>query len=431
MEVRDPIHGAIRLAREEMALIDHPFVHRLRNIRQTGFSDLPFPGATHSRYSHSLGVLHLAGKAFDSAFRDWEFSNSAVRRRYRAAVRLAALCHDLGHAPYSHCTEFAMPPLAELGLGDWYAPEVLERRGHKRASHEDYTIAILRHSDLGQRMAADFGVTARHVAALISFDVTLLDDFFLDDDLDHRRGLSQLISSELDVDRLDYLVRDSYYSGARYGQVDVDWLISNLAVHEHEGKVFLALDSQALYSFDDFMIARHHMFLMVYFHHKSVVYEEMLKRYVVDPETDWLLPGDIDTYLHVDDPWLFHHLRQLDHPMARGVVQRRPFKRILERHGTQAEVDLTFEEQQLQAAGLDVIHAGCVGELSRYKAFGQKRKNAPTIYVREGTPGNRVERVVPLSDISRVYRAYAEARTIARLYVAPEQAAEARRILGL
>src|SRR5690606_5133502 len=128
-----PIHGAIRLTAAETEVVDHPFVQRLRNILQTGFSHLPFPGATHSRYSHCIGAAFLAGRAFDSAYSDWHFTRPGARDDFRSLVRVAALCHDLGHAPFSHCTEFAMPPLAALGL-TWYGAG----QGARRATHEDY-----------------------------------------------------------------------------------------------------------------------------------------------------------------------------------------------------------------------------------------------------------------------------------------------------
>lgn len=427
MEIRDPIHGAIRVTETESVVIDHPFVQRLRGVRSTGFAYLPFPGATHSRYSHSLGVMHLAGKAFDRAYENWSFADPKKREMFRSCVRLGALTHDLGHAPYSHCSEFAMPPLADLKL-DFYGKHVNRAR---RATHEDYTIAILERTSLRQAIESNFDLEARHVAALVSHDVPVSDDFFLDDGLDHRRMLSQLISSELDVDRLDYLVRDSYYSGARYGQIDVNWLISNMRAMPVEGDVTLALDSRAIYAFDDFMIARHHMFLMVYFHHKSVVYEELLKRHVTAPDCPWGFDGDLDKYLWQDDIWLDAMLRTCSDPWARRITEHRPFRRVLEKHGNPEEIDLDADVSRLQDAGIDIIVSGSTGKLSRYNVYGQKRSKSPQVHVVEGLTGQPVERVRPLSDVSRVFEAYAKARRIARIYAAPEDVERARQVLGL
>jgi HD superfamily phosphohydrolase len=427
MEIRDPIHGAIAVTASEANIIDHPFVQRLRNIKATGFSHLPFPGATHTRYAHSLGVMHLAGVAFDRALEAGPSLPAERRAAFRAAVRLAALCHDLGHAPFSHCTEFAMPPLSALGL-DWYGEAGREAR---RATHEDYTIAILAHTDLAEVIQANAPVTARHVAALVSIDVSVDDGFFEVNGLNWRPFLSQLISSELDVDRLDYLVRDSYYTGARYGQVDVTWLISNLSAVAQDSDVTLGLDPSAIYAFDDFMIARHHMFLMVYFHHKSVVYEEILKRHVTSPGCPWSLPAELDAYLYIDDIWLEHQIRSAKDEWARRLVERRLYRRVVERHGSPQEVDLNDQASALRGAGIDCILSGSTGKLSRYNVIGQKRERARAIAVasREqdlGAPGVRT-----IAEASQVFARYADARRIARLYVPPERLEDARKVLGL
>ncbi len=426
MEVRDPIHGAMRVQRDELAVVDHPFVQRLRSIRQTGFSHLPFPGATHSRYAHCVGAMHLAGQAFDSAYRDWSFTEPDARPRLRSVVRLAALCHDLGHSPFSHCTEFAMPAVGTLGLHDLGAQFV---GADRRATHEDYTLAILVHTGIADVIAASSPFTARHVAALVSRDVELDDAFFVDGGLDHRQLLSQIISSELDVDRMDYLVRDSYYTGARYGQIDVPWLIGNLRPWPVDERVSLGLDARAIYAFDDFMIARHHMFLMVYFHHKSVVYEELLKRHVASSACTWAIPSDLDEYLYVDDVSLEAHLRQKQTPWARRVVDRDPFRRVLERHGAPEDVDLSAEARMLDAAGLEVIHAGSTGKLSRYNVIGQKRERAPQIYVIGGADDGG-ERAKSIAEATAVFQRYADARRIARLYVAPDDLDRARQVLA-
>lgn len=367
--------------------------------------------------------MHLAGQAFDSAYRGWSFENDARREAFRSVVRLAALCHDLGHSPFSHCTEFAMPPLADLGLGFYGTTD------GRRATHEDYTIAILEHTTLDESIQAHFPFSARHVAGLISSDVVVLDDFFVDGGLNHRRALSQIISSELDVDRMDYLVRDSYYTGARYGQIDVGWLLSNLAVQPDGNELSLALDASAIYAFDDFMIARHHMFLMVYFHHKSVIYEELLKRWVTSPSCTWSIPASIDEYLTVDDISLEAHLRQTTDRWARMVVERRPFQRVLERHGAPQEVDLEAEATALRAAGIDTIYAGSTGKLSRYNIVGQKRERAPTILVLERS--RSVSQVSTIGEATQIFNRYADARRLARLYVAREEVEQARAVLDL
>ncbi len=435
MEVRDPIHGAILVGDDEAFVVDHPFVQRLRGIKQMGFSELPFPGAVHSRYAHSVGVMELAGRAFDVVVPRLASPLPPDRRAaLRSCVRLAALCHDLGHAPFSHCTEFAMPNLGGLGITA-YAPSAVAGRLEKQATHEDYTVAILTRSTLATTIARHFPFTGQHVAALVSHEVMLPDDFFIEGGLDWRRVLSQLISSELDVDRLDYLQRDSYYSGARYGQIDVGWLIGNLECHvEHRigaarhDRVSLALDHRAIYAFDDFMIARYHMFVMVYFHHKSVVFEEMLKQHFMSGEVRYPFPTDVEQYLSLDDVHLHSYLRGSDDPWARRIVERRAYRRALELHGSLNEVKTDEAVRTLEAAGIPFLQASSTGKLSRYNVMGQKRGRAPGIYVVQRYPGV-AQRVLSLEDATRIFERYQDERHIARVYVPEDRVDEAQRLM--
>ena len=116
MEIKDPIHGTIEVNAAEVAVLDSREFQRLRAIKQLGFAEYSFPGATHNRYLHSLGVMHLAGRAFDSIFRHYDFSSPSVKVRLRQAVRLGALLHDIGHGPLSHTTEEVMPSVESLKI---------------------------------------------------------------------------------------------------------------------------------------------------------------------------------------------------------------------------------------------------------------------------------------------------------------------------
>jgi HD superfamily phosphohydrolase len=113
------------------------------------------------------------------------------------------------------------------------------------------------------------------------------------------------------------------FCGTNYGKVDIEWLIQNLTFHVKENKLYLALNRRALYSFDDFLISRHHMHLMVYFHHKSIIYEEMLNRYLTSPECDFVLPADIQQYTKYNDYKLYEHLSLSSNPWAQRISQRK------------------------------------------------------------------------------------------------------------
>ena len=417
-EIRDPIHGAIPVDDSEIAIIDHPFVQRLRGIRQLGFSHLPFPGATHTRYSHSLGVMHLAGRAFDACFSDKPFADKPSKRKYRHCLRLAALCHDSGHAPFSHAAEFAMPTLRELNIG-CYDPAKVAHRLDRRASHEDYTIAILTQTSLADAIRSNFEFEPEHVARLVSHEVAIDDDFFIHQDFDLRFLLSQLITSDLDADRLDYLVRDSYYTGARYGQTDVNWLVSNLARHvDSDGRVSLAIDRRALYAFDDFMIARFHMFVMVYFHQKSVAYEEMLKLYMQSPDCSYHLPADLELYRRTDDSQLLAHLRNESSEWARRIVEFEPLKVVFEGNGPDIQAGLDDAAAVLKAQGVESWTVPGLGVV-----YGQRKHGLPPIYVvdRHRSPGH----VEPVDEATGIFERYQDERCVGRVYVRPEDRAAA------
>jgi len=411
-EIRDPVHGAVPIDPHEKCVVTHRAVQRLRGIRQLGFSHHPFPGATHTRFIHSLGAMHLAGQAFDQCFRDQPFSSGSRRRAFRHCVRLAALCHDLGHAPYSHAAEFAMPPLRDLSIAA-YNPDAVAGRLDQRAHHEDYTIGVLTGTDLSDTIRRSFPFGPEHVAALISHDVQNNDDFFIDNGFDIRPLLSQLISSDLDIDRLDYLVRDSYYTGARYGQIDVHWLISSLTRHvDEQGRVCLALDSRALYAFDDYLVARFHMFLMVYFHQKSVAYEEMLRRYVEDGVSadGFRLPGDLDAYLSTDDAWMWGRLAADPAPFARRIRDNDPYRVAFESHLPPEDCALRQRADILRTAGIDVITTTLRGRMLM-----AADATKPALYLVER--GQSVTR--RLAEASRALHGGEDGVTISRLYVDP------------
>src|SRR3984893_12491663 len=164
MHIRDPIHGAIELTPDERALVDSPQYQRLRNVKQLGFADLAFPGATHTRYAHGLGAMAMATKVFDAVAPQLAL-DADDRARFRQTLRLAVLFHDLGHAPLSHATEAIMPPVADLRVPEW-----ARESGTRRAGHEDYTLKLVLDSALAAEIRRRFssgGIEPEHIAGLI------------------------------------------------------------------------------------------------------------------------------------------------------------------------------------------------------------------------------------------------------------------------
>ncbi len=368
MEIRDPVHGSIELSNAETAVIDSPEYQRLRQIKQLGFSEFSFPGATHNRYLHSIGVTHIAGLVFDQIFKNSPLLDAGSRLRLRQATKLAALLHDIGHGPLSHTTEEVMPPLSDLHIAAYKsrAPEHQAAPG-TRANHEDYTIKYLTDSPLTQTLRQAFAdIAPLHIACLIDKTLPSPDDFFVIKGVDFRPLLSQIVSSELDCDRMDYLERDSFFCGTNYGKFDLPWMVGNLAAHLREDKLYLAINRRALYTFDDFLLSRHHMHLMVYTHHKSIIYEEMLNLYLSDPSCSFQLPADIHEYTKYTDYKLYEHLAQSQNTWAQRIAQRRPFKVLIELHNTAVTERPERIKQTLEASGIQVIWSSSKNRLSKY-----------------------------------------------------------------
>ena len=409
MHIRDPIHGAISITADERALVDSPQFQRLRNVKQLGFADLAFPGATHTRYAHGLGAMAMATKVFD-ALADQLDLEPADHDRFRQTLRLAVLFHDLGHAPLSHATERIMPKVAELKVPAWVA------RGDpgRQADHEDYTLKLVLDSGLAaeiHRRAGPLGIEPDHIAALLSGKKPPGPDPFRSRGRDLLPILRQVVSGELDADRMDYLQRDSFYTGVNYGKFDADWIVQNLAAVEREGRVHLGLQPRAVFAFEDFLLSRYHMFLSVYFHYASVGYEMLLQRYCETSDGEYTLPPDPDAYLACDDVQLLSALRASKNPWALRIVRRQGYRLVSE-----SEADVQAQKAQLDEAGIDSFLTISRGVLSHYG------KDA-TLWVK--TPRGDV----PIAQYTPLYERYAEAATLARLYVEPERVEEAQRLL--
>lgn len=434
MEIRDVVHGSIAIEPHELPILDSRQFQRLRLIKQLGFAENSFPAATHNRYIHSVGALEAATQAFDTLFggprsrvSQKNFKKLMLSQfrpkthaRFRAAVRLAALLHDVGHGPLSHTTEFAMPEIDD--------PK--SKSGKRQATHEDYTLRMILNSsltDVIEKSCREKGLKPIHIAALIDGSISTQDSFFVEkidgQNVDFRPILSQLISSELDADRMDYLRRDSFYAGVSYGQFDFDWIIGNLVPHIREGKCFLALHHRALYSFEDFLLSRYHMFLMVYFHYKSVVYDELLGQYFRSKDCDYALPWDIDAYCECNDMHLYTHLAKSSNEWAKRIIEKRPYKVLVELHSgipstktAKVEQDRLLKkiEDRLKSKKVHYLMATSTGEVSKYY-----RKAGHPIFVRYD---NRytAPQFIPLEQCTDLFQKYSEKRKMTRIYVSPE-----------
>jgi len=414
MHVRDPIHGAIEVSRAERGLLDTPTVQRLRQVKQLGFSDVAYPGATHSRFAHVVGTMHIGARIFDAVFSRLNHLPEKTVQRYRQALRLAALCHDLGHPPLSHTSESALPPISALSLPEWAVDD-----SSRRATHEDYSRLLLLDSELASSLDLlfDGSPSATEVCALLGCSPPAAEGAFVHGSVDYGPLLRQMVASELDADRMDYLRRDALYAGVSYGIFDLDWLLSNLSASTRDGAAYLTLDRRAIFAFEDFLLSRYHMFLSVYFHRASVAYDEMLRRYYLEAAEAYAIPTTAQGFLQTDDIDLYTHLRASPDPWARRIVNRQGYRTVYEENPGDpprfAEVGAL-----LAAASIDTIESESSSTVSRYL------EGSRGLYVRipEGE--------VPVETYTRLFERYADAATLRRIYVDPDDLERARTIIS-
>ena len=324
-KVCDPLYDYIYLDQGEKTLVDHPVFQRLRTIQQLGFSEQAFPSGTGNRFSHSLGVCHLAGVAFDSIFnknKSFPLSESK-QQEFRKTLRLSALLHDIGHGPLSHSSEALMPTLKTLGL-----KKFLNTNFKRQARHEDYSVKFIMEEEGLYKTIKQIGVEPSHIAQLLHEEFSGNEDFFVEGGLDFLPVLRQIINSDFDVDRMDYLQRDSLYCGVKYGLIDFVWLISHFDSLIKDNQVFLAIGKESLYTLESFILGRQHMRLIVYFHHKSAIFNEMLKKYAKD--CNWKLPSSSQDYIPFTDSKLFDRLKSESNKWAKRIVMNKPYLRLYE-----------------------------------------------------------------------------------------------------
>ncbi|MFZ4405597.1 MAG: HD domain-containing protein, partial [Pseudobdellovibrionaceae bacterium] len=363
----------------------------------------------------------LAGLAFDSIFKIHPFSKPSVKIRLKQALRLGSLLHDIGHGPLSHTTEQVMPPVDDLKVS-------IYKKQKRKANHEDYTIKYVMDSAIAESIRKNFNdILPIHVACLIDTSIACPDDFFIDNNVDFRPILSQLVSSELDVDRMDYLLRDSYFCGTTYGQIDLHWILQNLTFHLWKDKAHLALNRRALYSFDDFLISRHHMHLMIYCHHKSIIYEEMLNKYLTSKNCQFKLPADINDYTFYNDYKLHEHLSQVkDNSWAQRIADRKPFKVLMEMHNTVENSRPEKIKDVLSENNIESIWASSKNRLSKYHQSDDGEQSYSIFVLDQYDKRDKPTRI---GESTEIFKRYEGARIIDRIYVSPENYKKAESLI--
>ena len=242
----DPVYGLLTIPDELIFdVIEHPYFQRLRRISQLGLTHLVYPGALHTRFHHVLGAMHLMVKAINTIKRKGHEINSDEEQ----AVFLAILLHDIGHGPFSHALEYDIV---------------------NKVSHEVISEFFI------QKLSKEFD--GKLDLALLIFQNKYFQKPFL----------HQLVSSQLDMDRLDYLNRDSFFTGVTEGQIGSDRIIEMLNVYNGN----LVLEEKAIYSVEKFLVARRFMYWQVYLH-KTVVSAEFMLIHILRRAKELVIKGEI------------------------------------------------------------------------------------------------------------------------------------------
>lgn len=251
--INDPVHGFIKIPFEILFdIIEHPYFQRLRRIGQTGLLNLIFPGAVHTRFHHALGAMHLMFMALETL----KIKGVKVSNEEEESAMLAILLHDIGHGSFSHALENQL-------MSDWH--------------HEHLSLLLM--NELNNEF------NGRLSTAIEMFQGKY-----------HRKFFNQLISSQLDVDRMDYLKRDSFFTGVSEGNVNTERIISMMNVADDE----LVIDAKGIYSIENYLIARMFMYWQVYFHKTAALSENILVDIIERAKYLSFNGKDLETSSHLD-----------------------------------------------------------------------------------------------------------------------------------
>lgn len=329
----DPVYGFISIPQEIIFdVIEHPFMQRLRRIKQLGLTDLVYPGALHTRYHHVLGAMHLMSKAIATIRR----KGHTISETEEQAALLAILLHDIGHGPFSHALEH------DIVSG---------------VSHEEISIFFI------ERLSKEFN--GELDLALEIFKNTYPKEF-----------LHQLVSSQLDMDRMDYLNRDSFYTGVNEGKIGSDRIIEMMNVVN--GK--LVLEEKGIYSIEKFIVARRLMYWQVYLHKTVVAAEYMLIQALrrakelkqkgtalfASPALNYFLENNVSAEDFKSDPKVLERFALLDDYDILGAIKvwqsesdkvlSELSKRIIDRRLFKIEVSKTpFSVEKITAIRAEIV----------------------------------------------------------------------------
>lgn len=327
---RDPVHGFIEVHPHEKEIIDSPIFQRLRRIRQLSFCYFVYHGAEHSRFGHSIGVMHLASRVLGHALRNTaEFETDSIETdpQDEKNLRLAALLHDVGHPPFSHGLEKTV-----------------------FAKHEEYSSKLIE-GPLASLIEKS-GCNPTEISNLVQ-------------GRSKKTYLAKILNSQLDADRMDYLTRDSRFTGVLYGVFDLERLILSMAIKNGQ----LVVLQKGLFAADQFLISRFYMYEQVYLHEGKRAFEGMASSFAKSakpsslgyPSLDEISSKDgVTKFLTCDDEWFMHLLnleRIVDSPrgkLANQLVHRIRYKKVVDSEGL-GKIYARKEGRKIEEVGLSGV----------------------------------------------------------------------------
>lgn len=330
--VKDPIHGYIKIFDHERKIIDTPIFQRLRRVKQNTGANYAYPGATHTRFSHSLGVMHIAGIFTESLLEQIPRVSDLNKKTYYYLMRLWGLTHDIGHGPFSHAFD-------DLVLRPKY-----------NTDHEKLGARILRESKQLPRIVKPengIEISLDRVASL--FEVKSVEEW----PLTRRFGRSDVKETVLyyicrgaySADIMDFLLRDSYFTGAGYGNIDWERLVfSSIPLKDK-----LVLDPRGEEAFDSLLLARLFMFSAVYYHRTTRAAMKVISQFVSDAMSkldDFKeFVDDVENFTELDEPYLLFHPDLLDSLYRKQLIERKiPYSRYEEQS---EEISLDLSDKAL------------------------------------------------------------------------------------
>jgi HD superfamily phosphohydrolase len=417
---RDSVHNIINIKTDSregkllVRLIDTAEFQRLRRIKQLGLALFAYQAAEHSRFSHSLGALHLATRTLEKLSTKYEIAPES-----RTAVRVAALLHDIGHGAFSHVIETIL-----------------------NFHHEQFSIeAVLSdETEVGQMLREFSPALPENVADIIRGNFRPM-------------ALAQLVSSQLDVDRMDYLLRDSLMTGAKYGIYDVEWIIKSLEIDEENDRLYVS--ARGIYAVEDYLQARYYMFRQVYFHRTlrsaESVLRSLLRRALElfkDGKFVWLAEGTafekilraekltLREHLELDDSDVMFHIKQWRRSddkiladLSNRFLNRKFFKVFdLDMPAGERQEFLEKSRQTVADAGFDTDYyfiEDRAGDVPYYFYTKDTTEPKNLIYVEEGFSHPQIREI---SEVSAAVRGLQKGYQIHRICFPPELKQEIARL---